>query len=185
MLKKAGAKNIIVSNDPKVINKATKIILPGVGSFDKAMSNLKKMNLIEPLKIKALDEKVPFLGICLGMQIMTNKSEEGQLPGLGFVNGQCRRFLASEKIKVPHMGWNKVELEKNSKLLKNVSEFRFYFVHSYFVELNDDTNTLLSTNYGSSFSSAFEVENLIGVQFHPEKSHRYGLELFKNFVERY
>ena len=115
MLKKAGAKNIIVSNDPKVINKATKIILPGVGSFDKAMSNLKKMNLIEPLKIKALDEKVPFLGICLGMQIMTNKSEEGQLPGLGFVNGQCRRFFASEKIKVPHMGWNKVELEKNSK----------------------------------------------------------------------
>lgn len=186
MLKKAGAKEIIITDDPIIIDKAQKIILPGVGSFDKAMDLLNKKKLIKVIKKKALIDKVPFLGICLGMQLMTNSSEEGQLPGLGLVDASCHKFSASNDFKVPHMGWNKTFISKSSKLIPmETSSSRFYFVHSYYVKLNNLTNELLSTNYVLKFTSAFEVDNLIGVQFHPEKSHKFGLELFKRFIREY
>lgn len=184
MIKKVGHKCIITS-DLDVIKNATKLILPGVGSFDNGIRNLAEFGMIEVLNQKVLVEKIPILGICLGMQLMTKSSEEGTLAGLGWINAQTKKFV-SDSLKIPHMGWNIIKHEKESKLFNELNtEKRFYFVHSYCVSCNQKLDILTNTNYIQDFVSSFEKENIIGVQFHPEKSHKFGMNLIKNFVENF
>ena len=188
MLKKVGSDSEI-TNDLDIISNATKLILPGVGSFDNGMSNLEELGMISVLNRKVLIEKTPIMGICLGMQLFTNKSEEGVEPGLGWVYAETIKFNtdnASKKFTIPHMGWEYMEKCKDSKLLHEMyNESKYYFVHSYYVTCKDSKDILLKTNYIDDFVSAFEKDNIIGVQFHPEKSHKFGMKLFKNFVENY
>lgn len=185
MLKKIGVKSEITSDKEK-IRLASKLILPGVGSFYSGMKNLAELGLIELLNKKTLEEKVPVLGICLGMQLLTSKSEEGSLLGLGWVKGCVKKFQFEKDsmLKVPHIGWNYVIQRKESKLFFEMyEEPRYYFVHSYFVELDCKDNILTETSYGNEFCSSLEKDNIYGVQFHPEKSHKYGMMLLKNFSE--
>lgn len=190
MLKKIGSDSIITS-DPEQILKAEKIVLCGIGAFDDGMSKLESMNIVNVLKQKVLEDKTPILGVCLGMQLFTNGSEEGKKEGLGFVDAQTRRFDFSKMetakpLRVPHMGWNVAKAVKPSKLYENMyDDPRFYFVHSYYVSLNNPEDELLQTTYGACFTSSFEKDNIIGVQFHPEKSHKYGIRLYENFVKNY
>ena len=186
MLKKIGLQSSI-ANDPKELEKADKIILPGVGAFDTGMRNLKDKGWMDILDAKVFGEKVPTLGICLGMQLMTKGSEEGKLPGLGWVDAETKKFnFQDNQLKIPHMGWNLFNVRKDSHLIKDDgSEKRFYFVHSYFVSASKPEDVLLECNYDSLFCAAFERNNLMGVQFHPEKSHRYGMELLRNFGTKY
>lgn len=158
-----------------------KIILPGVGTFDNGIINLKKYDLLDELNKQVLENKKPVLGICLGMQLLMEKSEEGELPGLGWVKGECKKFIfRSRDLKVPHMGWNEVNPIKN-ELCDESS--RFYFVHSYYVKCKEEKNIMLKTNYGMEFVSGVSKDNIFGVQFHPEKSHKYGMNLMKKFIE--
>ncbi|WP_035588025.1 imidazole glycerol phosphate synthase subunit HisH [Hippea jasoniae] len=187
MIKKVGGKSIITSNRDEVKH-AKKLILPGVGAFDNAVKNLKDLGLWDLIKEKVLLEKVPIMGICLGMQLLTKGSEEGELKGFGFIDAYTKKFkFEDNKLKVPHMGWNTVKITKKSKLFENMEnqESRFYFVHSYYVDCYNKNDILTITNYGIDFVSSFENDNIIGVQFHPEKSHRFGMQLLKNFVEKY
>lgn len=185
MLKKIGHPSIITS-DTEVIKKATKIILPGVGSFDAAMKNIKELGLLELLNNKALSEKIPFLGICLGMQLLTQKSEEGFLPGLGWVNAETIKFkVEDQNLKIPHMGWNTISLPFHDVLFEEMPKnSRFYFVHSYHVLCNSEENVFSKSIHGYEFASGIKKDNIMGVQFHPEKSHKFGMQLLKNFVER-
>jgi len=186
MLKYLGAK-AVVSSDIVTISKADKIILPGVGHFDRAMRNIENLGLTTILAEMAMVQKKPFLGICLGMQIMCQSSEEGTMPGLSFVEARVNKFDFGNdsNLKIPHMGWNKVSIEKKSSILDGLDDSsRFYFVHSYFVSCKNGGDILTKTSYGLDFVSSFQVDNLIGVQFHPEKSHRFGVNLFKNFLEK-
>lgn len=188
MLKKVGATNVEIAETPDQLERASKIILPGVGAFDSGMQRLKEANWIEILNKKVLIEKVPVLGICLGMQLMTNSSEEGNLPGLGWINAEVIkfRFEKDTRLKVPHMGWNIVSTAKPSSLISmSEEEKRFYFVHSYYVRAAEQSDVLLETEYGLKFVSAFEKDNILGVQFHPEKSHKFGMALFRNFITLY
>lgn len=185
MLKKCGAK-FKISNNAKDILLAEKIILPGVGSFDKGMQNLHDLNLVEVIIQKATADKTPILGICLGMQLLTNGSEEGRLPGLGLVDAFSSKFSfeSQSKLKVPHMGWNIVYPAKENTLYEGMGdEIRFYFVHSYAVMCKIETDILTKTNYGYSFVSSFQSDNIVGAQFHPEKSHKFGIQFFKNFLD--
>ena len=182
MLTKIGSKSII-SSKPDAISRADKLILPGVGSFDRGMSNLEKLKLIPVINKKVIEEKTPILGICLGMQLMTKNSQEGKLKGLGWINADTIRFNKDdEKFIIPHMGWNNIILNKNHSILNNINRnSRFYFVHSYHVVCQNDSDILTTTNYGYDFVSAFQKNNIIGVQFHPEKSHRFGMQLLNNY----
>ncbi len=184
MLKYIG-KDSTITRDPDKIYKSSKLILPGVGSFDIAMRNIEKHNLLEVLNLKALKDKVPILGICLGMQILTNDSEEGTLKGLGWINASTIKFKLDEtKFKIPHMGWNTVKLANENSLSNKFNpDTRFYFVHSYFVKVNDEKNSILKTHYHINFDSAINNDNIYGVQFHPEKSHKNGMQLFNNFIK--
>lgn len=184
MLKKLGHDAKII-NSPEQLQNASHIILPGVGAFDTGMRHLEEAQWIEPLNKKVLVEKTPTLGICLGMQLMTRGSEEGRLPGLNWVEGYARKFPANN-LRIPHMGWNKVTITKGSSILSgNDLERRFYFVHSYFVSLENPDEQLIEATYGNPFTAAFEAGNIVGVQFHPEKSHRFGMELLHNFVANF
>lgn len=181
MFKKIGVQ-AQVTNDLQFISKAEKILLPGVGSFDAAMERLTNTELRTVLDQKALVEKVPVLGICLGMQLLTQGSEEGHKKGLSWLPAFTHRFPVSD-LKVPHMGWNRVKKNALSALTESFNEeFRFYFVHSYYVKVDDDKNSVLKTTYGITFDSAVQKDNIFGAQFHPEKSHRFGMQLFKNFA---
>lgn len=188
MLKKVGV-GAIVSSNVEEVKKADKLILSGVGSFDSAMEYLKERKLIDILNEKVINQKTPILGICLGMQIFTKKSEEGKLPGLGFVNAETIKFrikTINSKLKIPHMGWNSVNIKKDSFLFNKMpKEARFYFAHSYHVVCHNQADILTTTIYGYEFISSFQKDNIIGVQFHPEKSHGFGMKLFKNFVENH
>ena len=184
MLKRIGIKSII-SSDINEIEKAEKILLPGVGSFDAAISKIDELNLRPVLTFMAKEKKVPFLGICLGMQLLTESSEEGVLKGLNFVPAKTIKFKFPENsnLKIPHMGWNLVTKKTESVLTKNFTdEFRFYFVHSYHVKCDNPINSILTTNYGYEFDSAIQNENVFGAQCHPEKSHKYGMQLLSNFA---
>jgi len=184
MLKKVGAE-FGVTSSPLGLEKATKLILPGVGAFDNAMRNLKELGLIDVIKYKVVEEKIPILGICLGMQLLTEGSEEGALEGFGFIKGYARRFhFEGNTLKVPHMGWNEVKLRKNSRLFAGMENQgnRFYFVHSYAVDCMNKEDILATTMYGYEFVSSFEKDNILGVQFHPEKSHKFGIMLYKNLM---
>ncbi len=187
MLKKVGQKSII-SSDINDIESAEKLILPGVGSFDYGMDQLQNYNLIEVLNKKVLIDKTPILGICLGMQLFSKSSEEGLKPGLGWINSKTKKFSFSNQnnLAIPHMGWNTITIKKDSKLLIDLpSESRFYFVHSYHIECEDKNDIMCNSNYGYEFTCAIEKENIIGVQFHPEKSHKFGMQLLQNFAEQY
>ena len=188
MLKYLGVDSIVTS-DKKEIENADKLILPGVGHFKSAMDNINKLGIKEILSYKVLEEKKPILGICLGMQLMCSFSEEGGVKGLSYIDSLVKKFnfLDENELKVPHMGWNKVKLINNqSQIFKESLEgSKFYFVHSYYVKCNDGSNVLTKTDYGLNFDSSFENENIFGVQFHPEKSHRYGINLFNNFLKIY
>jgi glutamine amidotransferase len=187
ILKRIG-ENSIVTSDRQAIADATKIILPGVGSFDTGMRNLAELNLIDVLNQKALQEKIPVLGICLGMQLLSKVSEEGTLTGLGWINATTRKFNFSNTLeyKIPHMGWNFVKLSKESRLFTDMHpDARFYFVHSFYLHPNDQSDTLTTTTYEIEFTSSVEKDNILGVQFHPEKSHKFGMKLLKNFIDNY
>lgn len=176
-----------IENDPDKIKNASKILLPGVGSFDTAMKKINESDLKEVLNEKALKEQVPVLGICLGMQLLTNSSEEGTLQGLGWIDAKTMSFKGriETKYKIPHMGWNIVAKLNESLLTQGFEGFdetRFYFVHSYFVKVEDDKNSIFKTNYGIEFDSAIQKDNIYGAQFHPEKSHKFGMKLFENFA---
>jgi imidazole glycerol-phosphate synthase subunit HisH len=185
MLKKVGASAQIVS-DVSLIAKADKLILPGVGAFDHGMLNLKQAGLIEILNDIVLAKSVPILGICLGMQLMTKRSEEGALPGLGWVDAETVRFKFEKEekyLKIPHMGWNTVKFCKNTDLFKGIQqEPRFYFVHSYHAVCKNDEDILTKTMHGYEFVSSFSHKNITGVQFHPEKSHKYGMDFLRNWA---
>ena len=187
MLKKVGAE-CEITGDPVRIETATKLILPGVGAFDAGMGRLRGAGLVPVLDELVLTRKVPVLGICLGMQLMTRGSEEGALHGLGWVPAQTVRFAPppGAGLKVPHMGWNVVHACKASDLIVDAeAEERFYFVHSFHVRCRDREDVLLRANYGGELDAAFEVDNIVGVQFHPEKSHKFGLRLLRNFARAY
>ena len=190
MLKKVGAESIITS-DPLRIKEAEKIVLCGIGSFDDGMKKLEDMDLVDVLRKKVLEQKTPIMGVCLGMQLFTLGSEEGQLQGLGFIKAFSRKFDFSNSylekpLRVPHMGWNSVRSLKESRLTTGLPEdSRFYFVHSFHVQMENRSDALFETDYGFPFISAFEKDNIIGVQFHPEKSHRFGMRLYENFVNNY
>ena len=178
--------DISISSNLDDINNAKKIVLPGVGHFQNGMRKLQETGIKDVLNKKILQEKTPILGICLGMQLMTNHSEEGNVDGLGWIDGETKRFnFESKKIKIPHMGWNQVEIAKESVMTKGIDgDNSFYFVHSYFVSCNDENDILFKSTYHHSFVSGFEKNNIVGVQFHPEKSHQYGMQLIKNFIEK-
>lgn len=176
----------VITADAREIQKADKIILPGVGHFGTAMRNFKKLGLTNFLNEEVLVKKKQVLGICLGMQMMALGSEEdNREPGLGWINAEVVRFSINDKTryKVPHIGWNDIRLAKSSLLMRNIpDQSEFYFIHSYHYRVNDLDNILNETGYESPFVSAVEKENIYGVQYHPEKSHDIGEILFRNFL---
>jgi glutamine amidotransferase len=185
MLRKVGAEARI-SADHAVIASAGKLILPGVGAFDQGMQNLAERGLIPLLQRKVVEEGVPVLGVCLGMQLLARTSEEGRCPGLGWLDAVAVRFrpLAGDtRLKVPHMGWNTIMVERPHPILSGLEDgARFYFVHSYHVVCRDPGSVLSRTSYGVDFVSAVARGNIVGVQFHPEKSHRFGMQVYRNFA---
>jgi glutamine amidotransferase len=177
--------SVSVESEPSKISDASKIILPGVGSFDAAMEKINRQKgLINILEKKASDN-TPILGVCLGMQLLTNKSEEGILPGLGLISAETIRFPSSPKFKVPHMGWNDCTINNPSPITSNIdlNENRYYFVHSYYVKVENSSHSLMTSQYGVDFDSVIGRDNIFGVQFHPEKSLKFGMQIFKNFVD--
>lgn len=184
MYRRLGIK-AIYSSDLEVIEQATKLILPGVGHFDAAMNKIDELRLKEVLDKKVLVEKTPILGICLGMQLLTNGSEEGERKGFGWIDAETIRFHFPDNrdLKIPHMGWNSVRVTNPCPLTDGFDdEFRFYFVHSYRVHVKNAANSMLRTNYGVDYDSGIHKDNIYGVQFHPEKSHKYGMKLLGNFA---
>ncbi len=183
-LERIGAPSKIISTAKQVVG-CDKLILPGVGHFSKAVKILKSNGLFDALTLAVKIKKVPILGICLGMQLMTEFSEEGSVTGFGWIKGQTSKFIFTEnRLRIPHMGWNRLIIQKNNILFKGIEKDEFYyFVHSYFVKCADQKNILTETEYGDSFVSAFNHENIYGCQFHPEKSHDAGLKILKNFAE--
>ena len=176
----------IISSQIEDVTQADKIILPGVGHFAKAMANLKELGLQDALNEAVLIKRKAVLGICLGMELMGMSSEEGDTPGLQWLDAEALRFKisVSARYKVPHMGWNRIQIKKSSALMKDVEDLsEFYFAHSYHLKINHRSDLLTETEYGISFPSAVERNNIFGVQYHPEKSHRAGVQVLKNFIE--
>lgn len=182
MLKKIG-RPCQISADPAEIVRAERMILPGVGAFDTGMSNIRERGLESVLRQKALEEKIPTLGICLGMQLLTRGSEEGQLDGLAWMDADTVRFRCIGQ-KIPHMGWNYVEFRQPCALSGQLPEEpRFYFVHSYHVVCDSKNTILAETEYGGNFTSITQQGNILGAQFHPEKSHKFGMAFLNFFAE--
>lgn len=176
----------VVSSAAQDLEQADKIILPGVGHFGKAMQFLREKNLIEPLNNAVLVKKTPILGVCLGMQLMTTHSDEGNVDGLGWVDARVKRFRIEDNFafKVPHVGWNQAKFTKNSILTQGLpDDNEFYFVHSYYVKCENKADVLSTTDYSHNFDSAFQKENIYGTQFHPEKSLDFGMKMLQNFVQ--
>lgn len=184
MLKRVGATKAVLTRDPQVLSKADKIILPGVGAFDKGMRNLAEFGLMPALNDAAINRRVPILGICLGMQLLTQSSEEGTEAGLGWIRGSTVRFRfpADSALKVPHMGWNHVTAARETALFATSERSRFYFVHGYYVACENPQDVIATATYGFEFACAVNHGNVYGVQFHPEKSHRFGMRLLEGFI---
>lgn len=178
---------VAVAQDATHLDGATKLILPGVGAFDHAIERLDASGMRPALDDLVQNHKVPVLGICVGMQILANSSEEGSLPGLGWVPGRVRSFKSVPNLSdlpLPHMGWNDVNPLAGSPLFKGFEdEARFYFLHSFFFDCNQSEHSSATSSYGLEFSCAVQFKNVYGVQFHPEKSHHFGVGLLKNFAE--
>jgi imidazole glycerol-phosphate synthase subunit HisH len=185
MITKAGGSARRIAK-PEEVAGSTKLIIPGVGHFDWGMQQIKERGLFEPLKLQALDGRIPILGICLGMQLLCSRSEEGVTTGLNFVDAEVRKFRPAEgeDLRVPHMGWCPIRVSRSNPLIvDSPEEQRFYFVHSYYVLPRVSEITIATARYGIEFCAAFQSENIFGVQFHPEKSHRFGMALMRQFVE--
>ncbi len=186
MLKKIGQKGV-ASADARLIEAADGIILPGVGAFDEGMERLERLDLVPLLNRQALELRKPILGICLGMQLLTRRSDEGRKPGLSWVDAETVRFFRNHERapqRVPHMGWNTVTASSAHALFDGIEDPRYYFVHSYHVECKNPDNVLATADYGGRFTAALMRDNILGTQFHPEKSHSFGLRLIENFVKR-
>jgi imidazole glycerol-phosphate synthase subunit HisH len=174
-----------ITSDTAIIEQADKLILPGVGHFANGVMQLKKSGIWEILNNKVLIDKIPILGICLGMQLMASSGEEGNTEGLGWFDAKVIKFRTEDKLKykIPHMGWNTIIQNRSSQLLENVSnDSMYYFAHSYYIECNDSVDILTRTVYEKSFTSAVQKENIYGTQFHPEKSHDNGELILRNFL---
>jgi glutamine amidotransferase len=188
MLKKLGVQASFAGNAEEIA-RADKIILPGVGAFDTGMQKLKANSLVDAIKKHALIEEKPLLGICLGMQMLGRRSEEGTEEGLNLISFENKRFVFDENnkfLKIPHMGWDIIELRlKNDPILNELEHIqRYYFVHSYHAVCDNEENILMTCDYGYNFAAAVKRNNIYGVQFHPEKSHKFGMALLDNFVRR-
>lgn len=184
MLRKIGVQARLVST-ARELELAEKIILPGVGAFDNGIGALREHGLAEPLRRKVLRDRIPLLGVCLGMQMLGRRSEEGSLDGLGLLNAEARRFrfAPGSAQKVPHMGWSLLAPRRDSLLLRGLdASARFYFCHSYHVVCSVPEDVLASTEYGGEVAAVVQHDNVYGVQFHPEKSHRFGMALLHNFA---
>lgn len=184
MLKKIGATAIITSNIEE-ISKSEKLLLPGVGSFDAAMNRIHELGMFEVLNNLVLENKIPVLGICLGMQLLMDASEEGKMSGFGWIKGQAYNFKGRipSSLKIPHIGWNDVAVVNENRLTWGFGEeIRFYFVHSYFVHVENPSHSIMKCNYGLDFDAAVSKDNIFGAQFHTEKSHKFGMQFLKNFV---
>jgi imidazole glycerol-phosphate synthase subunit HisH len=184
MLRTVGC-DAVVTSDPAQIRAADKLILPGVGAFDAGISNLAQRGLIEVMQEAVMQRRVPMLGICLGMQLMCARSDEGARPGLGWIDADVKRFTPEpgSNLKVPHMGWNTLDVVRANPLIAAEGEQRFYFVHSFRVVCNRGSDVIALSHHGGDFVAAFGVDNVFGVQFHPEKSHRFGRNLMQGFAE--
>ena len=184
MIRKVGG-SATISNRVEDIRSATKLLLPGVGSFDYGMQKLQELGLVAPLRERAA-AGVPLLGICLGMQLLSNGSDEGVLPGLGLISARFEKFTPDKqaRLRVPHVGWNTVNvIRKNLLLPQSDEEQRFYFVHSYYAKCKIHEDQIATTNYGLEFTSMYGRDNIMGCQFHPEKSHKFGMALKKQFLD--
>jgi imidazole glycerol-phosphate synthase subunit HisH len=184
MLKRLGERAVI-SSDPSEVKAADRLILPGVGAFDAGARSLRTQGLIEPLRQRVLEDGVPTLGLCLGMELLFESSEEGQESGLGWIGGRIERFSFSDGARrpIPHMGWNTVKVERQHPLVADLGdEPRFYFAHSYHARCADPTDVVATATYGYEFPAVVARANVVGAQFHPEKSHRFGLKLLGNFL---
>lgn len=183
MLRKIGVPAFAAST-PDDLAAADRIILPGVGSFDHGIATLAASGLIEALRERVVRDRIPVLGICLGMQLLGTGSEEGSLPGLGLLDAHCVRFRpeGTPQIKVPHMGWNELAFRRRSPITEGIEDgARFYFVHTYHLTCADERDVLATAHHGVDFTAMVQHENVWGAQFHPEKSHRFGMTLLGNF----
>lgn len=179
---------VIAAKTAEELKGADRIVLPGVGAFDWAMDRLMRSGMRETLDEMVLERDVPVLGVCVGMQLMANGSEEGELPGLGWIDGYVKLFdesTFSHKTHLPHMGWNDLTSFDASGVFKFLNSPRFYFLHSYYFSPINEDNVLATTHYGTSFASAVGRKNIIGTQFHPEKSHSWGITLLSNFAREF
>ena len=180
-LKKIGCEPV-TTNNPKDLFKAKAIIFPGQGSFPAAMKKLNK-NGIDKTLIELINNKMPFMGICLGLQLMFAKSEEGECNGLNLFKGTVPKI--PDSVKVPHIGWNNVSFNKSHPIFNGIPDYSyFYFIHSYYVNPDNRDNIIAQTSYGVEFCSAFAYENYVGLQFHPERSGDYGLQIYQNFINK-
>ena len=181
MLKKLGRRSKLVSSEIEIAN-STCLILPGIGAFDRGMEALQANRLQESVLLAA-NAGVPILGICLGMQLLGSGSEEGKLQGLNLIPGKCVRFTPNSKIKVPHMGWNEVSWQRSTLISEWLDNSRFYFTHSFHFVCDDPMHLKGTTFHGESVAAVIQKDNVVGAQFHPEKSHRFGMQLLCNFLE--
>lgn len=182
----------IISGDLNVIEKADKLILPGVGNFAEAMDRICALGMKGILDHKVLTDRIPILGICLGMQILTDYSEEGNCEGFGWIHAETKKFnsdimsTSDCRLKIPHMGWDYLKIERESHIVEGVQQRdRFYFVHSYYVQCKNRENVIAKTEYGHVFDTVIQKDNIVGTQFHPEKSLKYGMKILKNFLEKF
>lgn len=183
MFRKAGAKAKI-SGDPQDIAAADKLLLPGVGHFDYGMKMLRASGLVDSLNAFALEARKPVLGICLGSQILGKGSEEGEAPGLGWIDMECRRLPNGDGIRIPHMGWNEIDMQKDCALFADRQpDARYYFVHSYYMKTADPSDVVATAKHGIDFTCAVQRGNIYGTQFHPEKSLRHGLAVLRAFAK--
>ena len=187
MFKKAGV-NARICSTKSEIETAGKIVLPGMGAFDNCMQKYNESGFRDIIEQKVVQAKVPVLGICVGLQMLMEGSAEGNLQGLGWIKGETVAFNKAqmqEENKIPNMGWLEVCVKKQSKLMEGLNEARFYFAHSFYVLPADEKDILITGHYGYEFTAGIERDNILGVQFHPEKSHRFGMQLLKNFADNY